>query len=495
MFLNENNIPIIKNINIQRGKEEKTRESLLNFRNEYILKIRHEQIISKIMNERFLLKKQNINECETQINKIIQEKFYSLLNENDKIEFLSLLLINDIENLKNKFNLNLELNPFLTNNSLLYLIELDDNNIKYIGQKKENFTFIINEFKKSMSKQISKNFILILGNLIIFNKQFFEILTLNINIPFILDSILENDIYSFNFLLFGFLFNMNTENMINYSKYFEISVNLIGSQNGINDIDIYDNLYKFSNCEKLSQFFVKFYDKIFNLNKLSNKNLFKIIMAISGNLILSKNQNFIDIFFSKGLFQYNIQILQNIQNSQSFNIEISFQILINITSESYCFLQLIKNDFFMNIIINAIKYDINIKIEKKIKDINSINVLYNLLSSNNKFISIFYKFNLHILILKLFKIHQEKETLITCLDIIDMFIENKKNKITYVIKIDFESNGIYDILQDKKNSFSKDIKLNNKINYLINKYWRNWCNDSYSVFDNDLIANILSNSK
>ena len=139
MFLNENNIPIIKNINIQRGKEEKTRESLLNFRNEYILKIRHEQIISKIMNERFLLKKQNINECEPQINKNIQEKFYSLLNENDKIEFLSLLLINDIENLKNKFNLNLELNPFLTNNSLLYLIELDDNNIKYIGQKKENF--------------------------------------------------------------------------------------------------------------------------------------------------------------------------------------------------------------------------------------------------------------------------------------------------------------------------------------------------------------------
>lgn len=116
MFLNENNIPIIKNINIQRGKEEKTRESLLNFRNEYILKIRHEQIISKIMNERFLLKKQNINECKTQINKIIQEKFYSLLNENDKIEFLSFLLINDIENLKNKFNLNLELNLFLTNN-------------------------------------------------------------------------------------------------------------------------------------------------------------------------------------------------------------------------------------------------------------------------------------------------------------------------------------------------------------------------------------------
>jgi hypothetical protein len=287
---------------------------------------------------------------------------------------------------------------------------------------------------------------------------------------------------------------MNIENMIIYSKYFQISVNLIGTQNEINDFDIYDNLYKFSNCEKLSNNFVINYEKIFDLNKLSNNHFFKIIMAISGNLILAKNQDFIDIFFTKGLLHYIIQILHNIQNSQSYQIEVSFQILVNITCETYSFMKLIDIDFYMNIIINAIKFDINVKIQNNKSIVNSINVLYNLLSTNNKFISVFYKLNFHILILKLFHNHLDKEVLSTSLDIIDMFIENTKNKFTSIIKIEFESNKIYDILQDKKNYFQKDIQLTNKINHIINKYWSNWCNDSDCVFDNDLISNIFSNS-
>ena len=494
MFIKDGNIPIIKSFQKFIIKKELLKDNLLNLRNDYKLKIRQEKIFSKIMNERTEIKKQNLKNNESYINKIIQEKYNTLINENEKIEFLSFLLTNDIQNFKKNYISNIELNSLLSSSSLLYLIESDDNNLFYIGQKKENFEFLINQFKKSMTKQILQNFILILGNLLIFNKEYFKILTTHINIPMILDSIIENDIYSFNFLLFGFLYNMNIENMIMYSKYFQISVDLIGIQNEINDFDIYDNLYKFSNCEKLSHNFVINYSKIFDLNKLSNNHFFKIIMAISGNLILAKNQDFIDIFFTKGLLHYIIQILQNIQNIESYQIEVSFQILVNITCETYSFMKLIEIDFYMNIIINAIKYDINLKIQNNKSIVNSINVLYNLLSTNNKFISIFYKLNFHILILKLFQNHLNKEVLLTSLDIIDMFIENTKNKLTSIIKIEFESNKIYDILQDKKNYFQKDIRLTNKINYIINKYWSNWCNDSDCVFDNDVISNIFSNS-
>ncbi len=494
MFIKDGNIPIIKSFQKFNIKKELLKDNLLNLRNDYKLRIRQEKIFSKIMNERTEIKKQNLKNNESYINKIIQEKYNTLINENEKIEFLSFLFTNDIQNFKKNYISNIELNSLLSSSSLLYLIESDDNNLFYIGQKKENFEFLINQFKKSMTKQILQNFILILGNLLIFNKEYFKILTTHINIPMILDSIIENDIYSFNFLLFGFLYNMNIENMIMYSKYFQISVDLIGIQNEINDFDIYDNLYKFSNCEKLSHNFVINYSKIFDLNKLSNNHFFKIIMAISGNLILAKNQDFIDIFFTKGLLHYIIQILQNIQNIESYQIEVSFQILVNITCETYSFMKLIEIDFYMNIIINAIKYDINLKIQNNKSIVNSINVLYNLLSTNNKFISIFYKLNFHILILKLFQNHLNKEVLLTSLDIIDMFIENTKNKLTSIIKIEFESNKIYDILQDKKNYFQKDIRLTNKINYIINKYWSNWCNDSDCVFDNDVISNIFSNS-
>ncbi len=493
MFLKEGNIPI-KYFQKNNIKQDSLKDNLLNIRNDYKLKIRQEKIFSKIMNDRTEIKKQNLKNNKSQINKIIQDKFNSLINENEKIEFLSFLFTNDIQNFKRKFIYNIELNSLLSSSSLLYLIESDDNNLYYIGQKKENFEFLINEFQKSLSKQILQNFILILGNLLIYNKKYFQFLTLHLNIPIILDSIIENDIYSFNFLLFGFLYNMNIENMIIYSKYFQISVDLIGTQNEINDFDIYDNLYKFSNCEKLSNNFVINYEKIFDFNKLSNNHFFKIIMAISGNLILAKNQDFIDIFFTKGLLHYIIQILHNIQNSQSYQIEVSFQILVNITCETYSFMKLIDIDFYMNIIVNAIKYDINVKIQNNKSIVNSINVLYNLLSTNNKFISVFYKLNFHILILKLFHNHLDKEVLSTSLDIIDMFIENTKNKFTSIIKIEFESNKIYDILQDKKNYFQKDIQLINKINHIINKYWSNWCNDSDCVFDNDLISNIFSNS-
>ena len=259
MFLKEGNIPI-KYFQKNNIKQDSLKDNLLNIRNDYKLKIRQEKIFSKIMNERTEIKKQNLKSNKTFINKIIQEKFYSLINENEKIEFLSYLFTNDIQNFKKKFISNIELNSLLSSSLLLYLIELDDNNLYYIGQKQENFEFLINEFNKSMTKQILQNFILILGNLLIFNKEYFQILSSHINIPFILDSIIENDIYSFNFLLFGFLYNMNTENMIMYSKYFQISVNLIGTQNEINDFDIYDNLYNFSNCEQLSHYFVINYE-------------------------------------------------------------------------------------------------------------------------------------------------------------------------------------------------------------------------------------------
>ena len=494
MFLKEGNISIINSFHKYNIKQDSLKDNLLHLRNNYKLKIKQEKIFSKIMNERTEIKKQNLKSNKTFINKIIQEKFYSLINENEKIEFLSYLFTNDIQNFKKKFISNIELNSLLSSSLLLYLIELDDNNLYYIGQKQENFEFLINEFNKSMTKQILQNFILILGNLLIFNKEYFQILSSHINIPFILDSIIENDIYSFNFLLFGFLYNMNTENMIMYSKYFQISVNLIGTQNEINDFDIYDNLYNFSNCEQLSHYFVINYEKIFDFNKLSNNHFFKIIMAICGNLILAKNKDFIEIFFTKGLLHYIIQILQNIQNIQSYQIEVSFQILVNITCEPYSFMKLIDISFYMNIIFNAIKYDINLKIQNNKSIVNSINVLYNLLFTNNKFVSILYKLNFHILILKLFQNHLDKEVLSTSLDIIDMFIENNKNKITSIIKIEYESNKIYDILQNKKNYFQKDIQLINKINYIINKYWSNWCNDSDCVFDNDLISNIISNT-
>ena len=417
------------------------------------LNLRKKKIYEKFMTNR--IKNLNIYLSPQFQNSSEIFEFYSNFEENQKIKFLSSLLITK------KYD------------NVFELIDKDQNTIDYLSKSECVIQYIIENFEKEKK---NLNFCLIVSNIFINSKTAYQKIvnennTIIKSINGVLNDLFSNfiadntsdEIYYFLFFTFAFIFHMDIEALFFHEHLLKKCIEYISKNKDINEniLQVFDIILIFSNCESLYNFFIQNLNIITN-NIYNNESLLLIQYEILSNLSLhsdsSSDLQRLIVFFTKCIFE-KINSFTYSKNE----INSIFKALTNITSSTLLISSLLNtNQKFLETVL-------------KIPFEYSISTIFNILSQNKGTFSYCVKEKIHIKLLSFLKQHFEdsQNIISTCLEVIDMIISygDEMRIQTNYIKIDLENMGI-DIVLERIYQATK----NETAKYILEKYW-NWGKD------------------
>jgi len=471
-------------INLDSNSFIKQREENYNSKN--ILKPKDFKEFQEINLNKNRIKKLNNNLNQNRKSKLdkikyskilnLKNLFYSLESQNKNYLLKLLINCNNIE-LEKIFNIK-ENNIFIFSNLIIELINEDNSICNMIINNNENIIFLIDFINNQKELNvIVLNYLLIIANLLLENEKIYKELTLKINFIKILNDLFNYEKNCFIFLLYSFLFFCPDKKLINYESFLFKTINLLDSYK--TNENIYDILLIFSKEIKFANIFIMNYDIIFKPFQKEETHL--IFFEIISNLLCSKNISIIEFILNKGIFDYILNILLNIEKSNDIQIIVTFKILMNISSFSEICIKLFEINNFVNNIYNSINY---IFANKKINILlYLINFIYNLFIILDKnFIGQFIRNNFHINLLNFIKnenkIFENIDFILTTIDIFDILIEiGEMNTKCNYIKIDLDNLNLYQSLINIKENINND-KLKNKINCFLKKHYKKVLNSN-----------------
>ena len=485
------------------------------------LKIRKIKLQNKInMLRKKLSANINLNSCNDL--SLFINTFNSLTDNEVKKNILSLIIENNltkvIEILKEKTDQNFEkMNKINSSELLLNLIEMDnsnENNILYIiTNETQNIENIIKIVKKIYDEELSYEsfYIMITGNLMLYDKKIDNFIRKNLDFSKIFDIIKKNDTqnsYSFIFFLYAYLYRLDVKKIELHVQDLISLIEMIKNKNLYYLYeDIYDLLIIFSNVYSFNKFFFANYQLLFGdkdfekddkllTSKLSIiNNIFKTLSSqeILYYLNIKNNNRSTNNIINLILNSLTILSQMKYDNSSIFinNMQIillSLKILLTLSFHKELTNSLLENKTYINLIVNIFNNFLtnndnlinnsNIYYDKQINVIMMIviNIIKNeylffisLLISNNIHLKINQKFNYFLSN----KVNVNEETFVNLLNIIISLLDNEKkaNLKTEITKIDLSNNGICDNITGIMKKFSGDNLINQKCSNFLEVYY------------------------
>ena len=497
-----------------------SKENLINENMETKLKMRKSKLQNKINTLRKKLSANKNLNSNSDLSLFINA--FNFLSDNEiKKNIISLLIDNNlsqvVEILKKNTNLNFEkTNEVSSSELLLNLIELDisnENNILYIiSNKTQNIENIIKILQNISNEELLYDsfYIMISGNLMLYDEKTDNLIRKNVNLSKIFDLIKKNDTinsYSYIFFLYAYLYRLDTKKLELYENNLVSLIEMIQNKN-LNYLyeDIYDILIIFSNVYSFNKFFFANYqllfgDKDFDINdkllvsKLSMIN--NIFTTLSSQEILyylniknndSTNTNNIINLVLNSLTNLSQINSNNIFNNNMQIILLSLKVLLTLSFHKELTNSLLENKIYMNLLMNIFNNFLN--------DTNNLinnNIIYyenqmivvmmiinNIIKNEYYFfISLLINNNIHLKINKKFnfflsnKINLNEEIFVSLLDIIiSLFDNEKKARLkTEIIKMDLNNNGLYDNILGIMKKFGVNSLINQKCTNFLEVYY------------------------
>ena len=495
-------------------------ENLINENMETKLKMRKLKLQNQInMFRKKLSANTNLN-SNIDLSLLINS-FNSLTDTEVKSNIIFLLIENNlsqaIEILRKNTNQNFEkMNNMNSSELLLNLIETDnsaENNILYIiTNKNQNIENIIKILQKISEEELQYDsfYIMITGNLMLYDKKTDTFIRKNVNFSKIFDLIRKNDTqnsYSYIFFLYAYLFRLDIKKLELYEQNLVSLIEMLQNKNlyYLHE-DIYDILIIFSNIYSFNKFFFANYQLLFGdkdfvkddkllISKLSMiNNIFKTLTSkeilyylnIKNNdntntnniinIILNSLTNLSQLNYNNNIFSINMPV-----------ILLSLKILLTLSFHRELTNSLLENKIYMDLLVNIFNNFLtnnNIIKNNNICYENQMIVIIMIINNIIKneylfFISLLISNNIHLKInqkLNFFfstEINLSEELFTSLLDIIISLLDNeKKAKLkTEIIKIDLNNNGLFDNIIGIMKKYDGNNLINQKCANFLEIYY------------------------
>ena len=452
--------------------------------------------------------------------------FCQIKKEEEKINLINYLFTKNITNAKlilskyeKMLHLYIDYNFISTSIFILNIIEQSDEIIQLIVKKKENINYLLKimNLMENENYAYDCNYIMIIANLLISNKNINDIIKKEIEHNKIIQIIIKNETIislTYLFYIYAFLYFCDIKEKGNLETLLDSIFWILSAKEKAEDISnvydiIYDILLLFSSVPKFDKKFFDNYELIFQNGKFNmNDKLIEQKLLIISNLFKIFSSQKIKVFLQKDNgnvfnFIYNsLKLLPpiSIQNITPDKISISLislcaKILQNIAYHKELTALFLENKEYNDMIISIFFYIISSK------EINTIyeeayniilKIVENIIRNNHKlFITYIISNNMHLGIKNKINYYAishciNEKIFVSLMNIIGALFDSQKDdeKKSRFLKSEMNFNGLKEVIINIIVVFGKNEAIKKKCNKFCDDYYPNEPRENFVQLSN-----------